>query len=76
MRLIDADALMHTHKSEVATIGKDWTVDDLATAIETAPTIDAIQVGWLREKMLSPQMTDGNPFGFVLDEWMDEQEAR
>jgi hypothetical protein len=44
--------------------------------IENAPTVDAIPVEWLREKMLRPQMTDGNPFGFVLAEWLEEQEAR
>ena len=48
MRLIDADALIHTHESEVATIGNDWTIGDLAAAIETAPTIDAIPMEWLK----------------------------
>ena len=43
-RLIDADALLNTHKMEQATIGKDWGVDDLATAIEVAPTVDATPV--------------------------------
>lgn len=53
MRLIDADALIRTHKSETSTIGKDWTVGDLAAAIELAPTIDAIPVEWLKAQIRS-----------------------
>ena len=49
-RLVDADALLNTHKLEQATIGKDWGVDDLAAAIEVAPTVDAIPVEWLNER--------------------------
>jgi hypothetical protein len=79
MRLGDLDALIHTHKSEVATIGKDWTVDDLATAIEVAPTIDAIPVEWL-EKQASQQ----GPYSvycqaaieILLNDWQKEQEAQ
>lgn len=39
MRAVDADALLLTHKAETRMLGKDWTVDDLATAIELAPTV-------------------------------------
>lgn len=42
MRLIDADEVLHTHYSEQQTIGKDWDVDSLATAIELAPTISLV----------------------------------
>lgn len=48
MRLIDADAILHTHKIEQKAIGKDWGVDDLATAIMVADTVDAIPVEWLQ----------------------------
>lgn len=44
------------------------------TRIEELPAVDAIPVEWMREKMLRPQMTDGNPFGFVLAKWLEEQE--
>ena len=43
---------------------------------DIAPTIPAIPVEWLREKMQKPQTTCANPFGFVLAEWLEEQEAR
>lgn len=44
IRLVDAEKILQTHRSETKLIGKDWTVGDLATAIELAPTISAIQV--------------------------------
>ncbi len=69
-RLIDADAL------PIIARGKNHHRKYVFADITDAPTIDAIPVEWLREKMREPQMTDGNPFGFVLDEWLDEQEAR
>ena len=49
-RLVDADALLNTHKLEQLTIGKDWGVDDLAAAIEVTPTVEAIPVEWLNER--------------------------
>lgn len=71
MRLIDGDALMRTHESEVATIGRDWTVGDLAAAIETAPTIDAIPVRQLEyyNDTFDGVLTIGN----VLKAWKDKQ---
>ena len=65
MRLIDGDALMRTHESEVAAIGNDWTVEDLAVAIEAAPTIKAIPIAWLRQKALESE-DPFNPFMIVL----------
>lgn len=50
MRLIDADAILYTHRIEQEAIGKDWGVDDLATAIMVAETVDAIPVEWLNER--------------------------
>ena len=44
MRPIDADAILQTHYSETEYIGKDWTIDDLAAAIETAPTLGVMPV--------------------------------
>lgn len=78
MRLVDADALIHTHKSEVATIGKDWTIDDLATAIETAPTIEAIPVEWMWEHDLYyTGISGGSPYmNALIKAWQKEQEMR
>lgn len=73
-RLIDADALMRTHESEVATIRKDWTIDDLTTAIETAPTIDAIPVEWLRNHRELP-LPRQNIYSIIYM-WQKEQEAQ
>jgi len=44
MRPIDADAILQTHYSETEYIGKDWTIGDLAAAIESAPTLDVMPV--------------------------------
>jgi len=44
MRPIDADKILEAHKFETKLIGKDWTIDDLAAAIETAPTLDVMPV--------------------------------
>ena len=38
--------------------------------------VDAVPVEWMREKMWKPQITCANPFGYVLAEWLEEQEAR
>ena len=77
MRLGDLDALIHTHESEVAIIGKDWTVGDLAAAIETAPTIDAIPVEWIHkfcEDDISEEQREA--IEWMLGVWQREQEAR
>lgn len=71
MRLIDADALKEKkvysherHEKIVPVAEVDW-----------MPTIPAIPLEWLREKMQKPRVTVVNPFGYVLDEWLEEQEA-
>lgn len=51
-------------------------VRDAMKDVEDAPTIDAIPVDWLKDKMQKPQTTCMNPFGFVLAEWLEEQGAR
>ena len=43
---------------------------------DISPTIDAIPVEWLREKMQKPLMSCSNPFVYVMDEWQKEQEAQ
>ena len=82
MRTVDAGAILYTHKLEQKAIGKDWGVDDLAAAIKTAPTIEAIPIEWMREML---DVTDGlvEPhfaFAYVLREWqktksIEEQQA-
>ena len=78
MRLIDADALIHTHESEVAIIGKDWTVGDLAAAIETAPTIDAIPVEWIQAQIENEKRAPlfRRYADALLTIWQREQEAQ
>lgn len=79
MRLVDADGLMRTHKSEVAAIGKDWTVGDLAAAIETALTVDAIPVDWIFEQMqILHELHNKNEYvlQWLMELWQKEQEAR
>ena len=49
---------------------------DCINAVKELPAVDAVPVEWLREKMQKPQTTCANPFGFVLDEWLEEQEGR
>lgn len=44
MRPIDADKILKTHELETKLIGKDWTIDDLAAAIESAPILDVMPV--------------------------------
>ena len=79
-RTIDADALMHILEScrdtaPVLGLQSIIAIDDAIQMVIDAPTIPAIPVGWLKDKMQRPQMTDGNPFGFVLAEWLEEQEV-
>lgn len=65
-------------RSSVQTVLNDTTCPihiaaEIEQYLELEPTIYAIPVEWLREKMHKLQMTDGNPFGFVLAEWLKEQ---
>lgn len=76
MRLIDADALRAATCAECALKGEkclgddcDW---DSIYHIDHAPTVDAIPVEWLREKMKTPLITSANPFDYVLDAWEQE----
>jgi len=84
MRLVDADALKAEFDKNCA---MECACCDHATCnhvrnavgcglLDNAPTVDAIPVEWMREKMQKPQMTCANPFGYVLAEWLEEQEAQ
>jgi len=48
----------------------------IADLVNGIPSVNAIPVEWLKDKMQKPRMTCVNPFGFVLAEWLEEQEAR
>lgn len=83
MRAVDADAILYVHKLEQKAIGKDWSVDDLATAIMTAPTIDAIPVEWLKAQ-IRPYTGDVSDIGkgerngaikSLIQKWQKEREA-
>ena len=72
-RLIDANELKkHAGYYCVVTV----------ESINAAPTIDAIPVEWLREKIKEHTDEEGwqdylaNSFGLCVEEWQKEQEAR
>lgn len=84
MRLVDADALKTEFDKNCA---MECACCDHATCnhvgdavgcglVDAAPTVDAIPMEWMREKMQKPQMTCANPFSYVLAEWLEEQEAK
>lgn len=77
-RPVDADALIHMHKSEQAILGKDWGVDDLAAAIETAPTIEAIPLewfDWIYEDLRARKLyMCANDTAFTLRAWNETKE--
>jgi len=75
MRLIDADALNKELQMRVGSPTDDK-LYEVNLCIIASPTIDAIPVEWLREKMKIPTMTCANPFDYVFCEWMNEQEAQ
>lgn len=54
----------------------DVSPESVIKVIEAIPAVDAVPVEWLRDKMQKSCATDANPFGYVLAEWLEEQEAR
>ena len=80
MRLCDCDALNARIDKCVGIDGLGlepvMAIRDIKALISVMPTIDAIPVEWLRDKMQKSCATDANPFGYVLAEWLEEQEAR
>lgn len=85
MRIIDADALpnelfkKHVHDGEK--LEPMLYFEDAVKVVENAPTIDAIPVEWLREKIKEHTDEEGwqdylaNSFGLCIEEWQKEQEA-
>ena len=69
-KLIDAEALKESVRKKFTAIPDRCEVNELVNA---APTIDAIPVEWLREKMKTPTMTCANPFDYVFCEWMNRR---
>lgn len=93
MRLIDADALKTKrgmahrcedckHNARMCQSNQDYTRMDICGMLADAPTIDAIPVEWLREKIKEHTDEEGwqdylaNSFGLCIEEWQKEQEAR
>lgn len=91
MRLIDADALLRSHCS--ALDGKYESCEEClkppygcccleikGEGIHNAPTIDAIPVEWLRDKMRgyasSLKSTETAALVMVMQMWQKEQEAQ
>ena len=77
-RLIDADALVNvveTARNKARTL----TGMDFVMVTKTQPTIDAIPVEWLREKMRgyasSLKSTETAALVMVMQMWQKEQEA-
>lgn len=78
MRLVDANELKH---EIVGTIPMMATVRiPIKHKIDAAPTIDAIPVEWMREKMRgyasSLKSTETAALVMVMQMWQKEQEAR
>ena len=86
MRLVDADKQLEwvdcvtpIHGIGLEPVVAVETVRDL---IKGAPTIDAIPVEWLREKIKEHTDEEGwqdylaNSFGLCIEEWQKEQEAK
>ena len=73
MRLIDADALRERY-DVVDPAGTFSYCDRIMATIDKQPTIDAIPVEWLLQNAQQPTTTTGNPYGFVIDAWREEQE--
>ena len=71
MRIIDADELKTAFP-----IGEYVRTECVRATIDHMKTIDAIPVEWIRKEMEKPQVTSVNPFSFVLDAWLEEQEEK
>ena len=85
MRPIDADALKEVFRGEEGAKALDHfplRFIKVKQIIDNAPTIDAIPVAWLREKIKEHTDEEGwqdylaNSFGLCIEEWQNEQEAR
>lgn len=80
-RLIDADALMYSIRHAIYPSDMTTTVavGICESHVKDAPTIDAIPLQWLNNKMLDLQNRDkalSRAAWLVLYEWQKEQEAR
>lgn len=70
MKLIDAEQLKQAVRKKFPELADRCEINELVNA---APTVEAIPLEWLNDKMQKPQITCRNPFGFVLAEWFEEQ---
>ena len=74
MRLIDADALEIRDVSPAyGMVVMGVTIND----IDDAPTVDAITVEWIKQRMLNVEDTMlGVAYSVLISEWEDEQAER
>ena len=70
VRLIDADAL------QIVTRGKNHHRKYVFADITDAPTIDAIPVEWLRDKMLNGERRESQAAWLMLKTWDWEQKEQ
>ena len=79
-RIIDADALKAKCGEWYTEEGtEEGFIGTLGSLLDAAPTVDAIPVEWLNNKMLDLQNRDkalSKAAWLVLYEWQKEQEAR
>ena len=84
MRLVDADALCTHIENEfdgvyVYDVSGNEAAREFCDMVDIAPTIDAIPVEWLREKMRgyasSLKSTETAALVMVMQMWQKEQEA-
>lgn len=78
MRLVDADALKEAMREKFKTVPERCEVNEV---INATPTIDAIPVEWLCEKIRYEEKFGGIPFGeyikvLIWDWHQQEQEAK
>jgi hypothetical protein len=71
--LISREAAKAAIRSKFQSVAERCEINEVLNGL---PAVDAAPVEWLREKMQKPQITCANPFGFVLAEWLEEQEER
>ena len=82
MRLIDADALKQGFESSDFDDDPFENVDNACRIVNSYPTIPAIPVEWLQEKIKEHTDREGwqdylaNSFGLCIEEWQKEQEVR
>ena len=75
MRLIDADALLINLEGMMAVSPTGYIHGDtVADMISDAPTVDAIPVEWIKEKISNNKGFYNSSLRRLLDEWAERKE--